>query len=127
VRLLIDTQLLIWSGREPWRLSVAAREAILAAETRAFSVASLWEVAIKHAQRRPDFDVDPRALRDGLLDRDYVEVPVRGPHALAGAELPPVHGDPFDRLLVAQARVEGLALLTADRTLAGYGAPVQLV
>lgn len=126
MRLLLDTQLLIWSGREPWRLSAEAREVILAAETRVFSVASIWEVAIKQALRKPDFDVDPAALRNGLLTRDYVELTIEGRHASSLPELPSIHGDPFDRMLVAQARVEGLTLLTADRTLAAYGAPVRL-
>lgn len=125
--ILVDTQLLIWSATDSPRLGAKGREALARAERRAFSVASLWEVAIKHAQGKPDFPYDAARLRGGLLRADYVEIAVLGHHALAVADLPPVHGDPFDRLLVAQARAEGLTLLTADRVLAGYGPPVRLV
>ena len=126
MRLLIDTHLLIWSAQGPERLSRAARDAIAGAESRAFSVASLWEVAIKYALGKPDFPFDAVRLRAGLLARGYTELPVEARHALAVADLPLIHGDPFDRLLVAQARIEGLTLLTADRVLAGYGAFVKL-
>jgi len=92
-----------------------------------FSVASVWEIAIKFALGRPDFRVDPRALRRGLLDNGYAELPVTADHALATLALPPIHKDPFDQLLVAQATVEGVVLLTADPTVAGYPGPVRLV
>ena len=127
MRLLVDTHILIWSAEDEAKVPRAAREALLAAEFRAFSVASLWEVAIKFARQRPSFTLDPRDLREGLLGADYAELPVNARHALAVADLPARHGDPFDRLLVAQARVENLILLTADRALAAYGPPVQLV
>lgn len=127
MKLLIDTHLLIWSVANSPRLSARAREAILTAEGRSFSVTSLWEVAIKHALSRPDFPFKADRLRQGLLQSGYVEVAVGGHHALAVADLPPLHGDPFDRLLVAQARAEGLDLLTADRTLAAYGPSIRLV
>lgn len=127
MRLLVDTHLLIWSAEDADRVPRAAREAILASEALFFSVASLWEVAIKFARRRPSFTLDPRDLRAGLLTAGFLEIAVEARHVLAVATLPPHHADPFDRMLVAQARSEGLALLTADRTLAAYGGPVQLV
>lgn len=125
--LLIDTHILIWSAQGPERVPQRARDAIEAAERRAFSVVSLWEVAIKHALGRPDFPFEAARLRDGLLANGYAELPVLGHHALAVADLPRLHGDPFDRLLVAQTRAEGLTFLTADRALAAYGGPIRLV
>lgn len=92
-----------------------------------FSVASLWEVVIKNGQRRSDFCVDPAELRQSLLDNDFAELPVLAEHALALDALPPLHKDPFDRLLLAQAIVEGLILLTADKTLARYPGPVRAI
>jgi PIN domain nuclease of toxin-antitoxin system len=75
--------------------------------------------------RRSDFTVDPRVLRRGLLDSGYVELPVTSEHAIAADGLPPLHKDPFDRLLVAQAIVEGITLLTVDEVVARYPAPVR--
>jgi len=93
----------------------------------AFSAASIWEVAIKAGRQRKDFVVDPRRLRRGLLEGGYREFAVTGEHAIAVARLPPIHKDPFDRILVAQADVEGATLLTVDATVARYGRPVKLV
>ena len=87
---------------------------------RFFSVVSLWEIVIKAAQRRGDFLIDADSLRRGLLANGYAELTVLGPHALFVARLPVLHKDPFDRLLVAQALVEGFVLVTADATVAAY-------
>jgi PIN domain nuclease of toxin-antitoxin system len=92
-----------------------------------FSAASIWEVAIKAGLSRPDFQVDAGLLRRGLLDHGYAELAVAGHHAAATAHLPPLHRDPFDRLLVAQAQAEGVLLLTADATVARYPGPIRLV
>lgn len=88
---------------------------------------SLWEVVIKRGLGRDDFKVDPRLLRRGLLDNGYSELPISSEHVVAIDALPPIHKDPFDRVLVAQALVEGITLLTTDTTVAGYPAPVQAV
>ena len=93
----------------------------------AFSAASIWEAAIKAGLGGPDFAIDPRRLRRGLLDNGYVELPVTSGHGIAVAHLPPIHRDPFDRIRIAQADVEGAILLTADRTVARYPGPVRLV
>jgi len=85
-----------------------------------YSVVSLWEVAIKNAAQRSDFDTDPRLLQRELLDNGYSELNVTGGHALAISSLPPIHRDPFDRMLAAQALMEGMTLLTNDRILAKY-------
>lgn len=84
-------------------------------------------MAIKTARGRDAFFVDAALLRHGLLGQGYREVALDGDHAAAVADLPPIHKDPFDRALVAQARVEGATLLTADATVARYGEPVALV
>ena len=92
-----------------------------------FSVASLWEVAIKRALDRPDFRTEAGILRAGLLGAGYEELAVEGRHVGTLAALPPLHRDPFDRMLVAQARTEGLMLLTADRLVVAYGDGVRFV
>ncbi len=84
-------------------------------------------MAIKNALGRPDFAVDPRLLRRGLLDNGYAELPILGDHAMAVAGLPPLHRDPFDRLLIAQAIVEGMLLITADAAVGRYPGPIRLV
>ena len=128
MKLLLDTHLLLWAAGDPDRLSAAARALIGAPENEVwFSAASVWEVAIKSGLGRADFQVNPRLLRRGLLDNGYRELPVGSEHAVAIDRLPPLHKDPFDRLLVAQARVEGITLLTADTTVAQYPGPVRKV
>lgn len=92
-----------------------------------FSLASLWEIVIKNGLGRDDFKVDANVLRRSLLDNGYIELPILSEHALAITSLPPIHKDPFDRLLVAQATVEGITLLTADSNLAQYPGSVQFV
>ncbi len=128
MKLLVDTQLLIWAASLPGRLSSAAL-ALLNEPTNElfFSAASIWEVAIKYALGRADFRADPRLLRRGLLDNGYSELPVTSQHAVNIDGLPPLHRDPFDRLLLAQALSEGIVLVTADAQLARYPGPVRLV
>ena len=128
MRLLLDTQLLLWAAYTPERVPETARALI--GDVRhelVFSPASVWEVVIKRALDRPDFRIDPRRLRRGMEENGYVELPITSEHALAVDLLPPVHKDPFDRILVAQALVEGLPLVTADRRLADYPGDVRLV
>ena len=92
-----------------------------------FSAASIWEVAIKRALGRSDFQLDARLFRRGLIDNGYVELPVFSAHAVAVEALLPIHKDPFDRLLVAQSQVEGIVLLTSDATVAQYSGSIRLV
>jgi PIN domain nuclease of toxin-antitoxin system len=128
VKLLLDTHLLLWAAGEPTKLPTAARVLIEdEANALLFSAASLWEIAIKRGLGRPDFQVNPRRLRRGLLDNGYVELPVSSLHAVEVDTLPALHKDPFDRILIAQARTEGTALLTVDQMLAAYGEPVQVM
>jgi len=124
---LLDTQLVLWLAFEPLRLP-ARTSRLLAdrATPAAFSLVSLWEVAIKISMGRPDFRLDTRELREGLLNQGFSELGIRAEHLYRVAALPWVHRDPFDRLLVAQAMEEGLVLLTADRALKRYGKAVQV-
>ncbi len=128
MKLLLDTQLLLWAAGDPSRLSAVARVLIEAPDNELFfSAASLWEIAIKRGLGRSDFEVEPRVLRRGLLDNGYSELPVRSEHAVTIESLPPIHKDPFDRILVAQATVEGITLLTADSLVGQYPGPVRAV
>ncbi len=128
MKLLLDTHVLLWAAGDPNRLSATARKLINSpANELLFSAASVWEVAIKRSLGRKDFQVNPRLLRRGLLDNGYTELPVFSHHVVAIESLPPIHKDPFDRLLVGQASVEGVTLLTADSVVAEYPGPVRLV
>lgn len=127
MRTLLDTHLLLWASYLPERLPDGIRRIVLDPEQELhFSVASLWEISTKHSQNRKDFDFDPSALRKGLLEAGYTELPVQGKHALAVVSLPLIHKDPFDRMLVAQAIVEGIELLTVDTQLAGYPGSIRV-
>ena len=128
MKLLLDTHLLLWAAGEPRRLSKRARTLIDdAGNELLFSAASLWEVAIKRGLGREDFKVDARLLRRGLLDNGYNELPISSDHVVATESLPPIHKDPFDRVLVAQATVEGITLLTIDSLVAQYPGPIKTV
>ena len=125
MNLLLDTHLLLWAAARDDLMSRAANALIKDMQnTLWFSVASLWEITIKKSLNRPDFQTEASVLRAGLLSNDYRELSIEGRHCLALATLPPLHGDPFDRMLLAQAMGEGMQLVTADRKLAGYDGPV---
>jgi PIN domain nuclease of toxin-antitoxin system len=125
---LLDTNLVLWAAIAPDRLSKRAAELVSSRDVEAsFSLATLWEVAINTSLERPGFSVDSTALRNGLLDQGFKQVDIRPEHIAVVARLPWHHRDPFDRLLVAQALVEGLTLLTSDRLLARYGKMVKWV
>ncbi len=128
MNLLLDTHVLLWAAGASRQLSADARALIEDPENElVYSAASIWEVAIKRGLGREEFRADPRLLRRGLLENGYVELPVSGAHAAAVDLLPPIHKDPFDRILIAQAQIEGLTLLTADEVVARYPGPIQLL
>ncbi len=128
MKLLLDTHLLLWAAGQPKRLPAAARKLLADPDNEPlFSAVSLWEGAAKHGLGCADFRVDTRLLRRGLLDNGYGELPMLGEHAVTIDGLPPIHKDPFDRMLVAQATVEGITLLTADPLVAKYPGPVRKV
>lgn len=128
MKLLLDTHLLLWAAGQPEGLSADARVLLEAPENELwFSAASVWEIAIKRGLGREDFRVDVRLLRRGLLENGYRELPVGSEHAVALDSLPPIHKDPFDRVLIAQACVEGITLLTTDAVVAQYPGPIRKV
>lgn len=126
MKLLLDTHLLLWAAGEPKKLSKSARALIDNPENELlFSVASLWEIAIKARLGRRDFKADVRLLRRGLLDNGYAELPILSDHVVAVESLPALHKDPFDRMLVAQATMEGITLLTSDSLIGRYPGPIR--
>jgi PIN domain nuclease of toxin-antitoxin system len=128
VRLLLDTHILLWAAVEPEKLSGAAQSVLENANNELiFSAVSLWEIAIKTARGREDFRVDAGLLRRDLFDNGYAELAMTGAHAAALTSLPPFHEDPFDRMLVAQAMIEGMTLVTSDPVVAKYPGPIRLV
>ncbi|MDE0626655.1 MAG: type II toxin-antitoxin system VapC family toxin [Bryobacterales bacterium] len=126
MRVLLDTQVLLWAAGSPERLSDDIRDLVENSGTElVFSAESIWEVAIKNGLGRRDFRVDPRLLRRGLLENDYVELAGTGEHAATVDILPPIHKDPFHRILVTQAMAEGITLITADPVVARYPGPIR--
>src|SRR5258708_9027 len=127
MKLLLDTHLLLWAAGEPRWLSKHARTLIdNPGNELFFSAASLLEVAIKSRLGREDFEVAAR-LRRGLLDNGYCELPIISDHVMATESLPLIHKDPFDRILVAQATVEGVTLLTVDSLVSKCPDPIRTV
>ena len=120
MRLLLDTHIAIWWLSGDPRLSIATRRAIQDVPNAFLSAVSLWEIFIKQDTGRLDL---PVGFVDALRD-DFIELPLTFDHAIEGRALPLLHRDPFDRMLVAQAKVERLTIVTADRVLSGYGVPV---
>ena len=121
MKYLLDTHLLLWAASEPDKLSKSAKQIIQSTENiLLFSAASMWEITIKNSLGRKDFTVDARLLKRGLLDNGYQELPITSHHAIAVNRLPTIHKDPFDRILIAQASVEGFILLTSDSIVAQY-------
>ncbi|MFT4123293.1 MAG: type II toxin-antitoxin system VapC family toxin [Microbacteriaceae bacterium] len=125
--LLLDTQLLLWVAYEPARLSASLRDELGdERNTLFFSAASIGEAAIKTSLGRGDFETDARVMRRALLENGYGELAVIRARTAAVADLPALHRDPIDRLLVARARVEGVVLVAADAAVAAYGPPTRL-
>ena len=124
MRILIDTHLLLWALASPHRLSPKARQRIDSSEVFAIA-ASIWEISIKSALGK--LQANPAEVLSGIEPAGFDHLHVTGEHAAAVANLRHVHKDPFDRLLVAQALVEELILLTDDDTLGGYGDCVEVV
>ena len=121
IRILLDTHVLLWALGEPHRLDEETRAIIeSAADEVLFSAASIWEIAIKSQLGRTDFVAKPNEIAREARDVGFFELPIRSEAAAHVAELPPIHRDPFDRILIAQAIVEPALLYTVDRQLAPY-------
>jgi len=128
VKLLLDTHLLVWTANQAHRLSRPAVELIQTPENDLyFSAISIWEVAIKQSLGRTSFTVDAPTLRRGLLANGFQELPLTSDHGIAVINLPPIHQDPFDRILIAQAISENITLLTSNSQIAKYAGPIRKV
>jgi PIN domain nuclease of toxin-antitoxin system len=131
VRLLLDTHVLVWSlgilTPEPNGSILAATVALMEEETTElyFSPVAVWEVALKNALGRVEFRLDPHVFRRTLLENGYIELAITSEHAAAVGMLPGIHRDPFDRIQIAQATLEGMTLLTNDATILRYPGPIR--
>lgn len=120
--LLVDSHALLWWRGDHRRLGAQAHAAMEDPDVSLFfSAASIWEIAIKRAQGKLKA---PGDLLDTMAERGFVELPVLSRHAILAGALPPLHGDPFDRMIVAQAQSEGFTVVTRDPRIAAYDVPV---
>lgn len=123
MNLLIDSHAAIWATSNPARLNPAAADALAdPANDIWFSLATTWELSVKYALGRLPFA--PRALHDACLATGFTLLPIALDHVLGVAALDQHHRDPFDRLLIAQARIEGLVIVTHDDAFRPYGVPI---
>lgn len=123
MRLLLDTHIVAWAFLTPDRLASGVREAIAALDHDVFvSVASAWEMSIKRTLGKLDFPLE--RLQAEMRDMGFEPLPITLAHALAAGSLPRHHDDPFDRMLIAQARLEGLILVTQDKAIRHYDVPL---
>ena len=128
MNILLDTQLILWAATSPQKIPAKLRKKLEDKNnTPVFSAASIWEICIKNSLGRKNFKVDAGLLKRGLNDNGWSELAITSSHTLATEYLPPIHKDPFDRLLLAQAEVEGFKLYTSDKLLAKYPGPVELL
>jgi PIN domain nuclease of toxin-antitoxin system len=128
VKLLLDTHLLLWTISGDDRLGAQARDLIDDDKNELhFSVVNIWETAIKHNLSKQSFLFEPRHVRRSLLEHGFREIEIKSEHAIAAGELPRLHRDPFDRLLIAQAAVEDAVVLTSDAAMARYSGSICLV
>ena len=127
MRVLLDTHIALWAVTGSRRLQRKGQQLILDADEVHVSAATLWEIAIKHALGRGDMPVSSGQAMQAFRDAGYALLAVKPEHAVRVEELPAIHGDPFDRLLIAQARFEPMTLLTSDRLVGQYGAGIVLL
>jgi len=125
MKLLVDTQLLIWAASD--MLPEKAKPYFMDKNnTLYFSTASIWEIIIKRDLNRPDFQIDPVMLYGGLLNNEYTELEITSHHTLLVAHLPSIHKDPFDRIILAQAKAEGMMLLSSDNIVSQYPSVINI-
>ena len=122
MKILLDTHLLLWGMTGNAKLSDRAKAYLQDTENLCyFSAASIWEIGLKRRNHPESIPMTPEEVRQFCLSSGLYALPVDASHAAAANELPPIHGDPFDRMLVAQSREEGMVLLTHDDKLPPYG------
>ena len=123
MRILLDTHILIWMFSDDSKLSSHAREMILDGNNRLYcSAASVWEVELKH-EKQPEGNIDATRFADLCEQSDVAILPITGEHVMEIGNLPMVHKDPFDRLMIAQALCEGMRFLTHDKLVGEYDLP----
>ena len=128
MKILLDTHLILWAAGSPDELPTEARRIIEDESNELFfSSASIWEIAIKASLQKVNFQIDVRVFRRNILDNGYIELPIKSSHAIFIQNLPIIHKDPFDRILIAQATEEGITLLTSDVTVANYPGPIRYI
>ena len=128
MNLLLDTHIALWAITDDPKLGRAARQAILAPGATVWvSAASVWEIAIKHSLGQDSMPISGHEALGYFRDAGYLLLGIKPEHAAAVERLPPLHADPFDRLLVAQAQVEPMRLLTRDEKVAAYDRCVEHV
>jgi len=128
MKCLLDTHIILWAAFDSKRLSGKARELLETSENALyFSPVSLWEISIKHAKHPDMMPVTAERVKEAALKMGLIELPVRSRHGIDIAALPDIHGDPFDRMLVTQARSDGMSLVTHDARIAAYGEAIILV
>ncbi len=126
MKLLLDTHVLLWVLGAPRRLPKAVRDDLADPDNDVFfSAINIWEIAIKSGQGRARFANDAALIAQEARDAGFVELPVSARHAVAVQDMPALHGDPFDRLLIAQALCEPAFLVTADVQIARYAVPLR--
>lgn len=122
MRILLDTHIALWAINDDPKLPPKARKLILEPKNSIyFSAATLWEISIKHRLAREDMPLSGTEAHPLFLESGYHELPITSDHAIATESLPMHHGDPFDRILVAQAMTHPMHLLTHDSKLSAYG------
>jgi PIN domain nuclease of toxin-antitoxin system len=125
MKYLLDTHILLWAAASPQKIPKKMRACIENEQNELFfSAASIWEIVIKNRIGRKDFQVDPRVFRTALTDNGYQELGITCEHVLFVHDLPDIHKDPFDRIIVAQSSIEGMGILTVDPAVIDYGGSV---
>ena len=125
-RILLDTHIALWAVTGSRRSSHKSQQFILDADEVHVSAATLWEIAIKHALGKGDMPVSSAQALQAFRDAGYALLAIKPEHAVRVADLPSIHNDPFDRLLLAQARFEPMTLMTSDCLVGQYGASIVL-
>ena len=127
MRILLDTHIALWAVTGSRRLASKGRQLILAADEVHVSAATMWEIAIKHTLGKGDRPVSSGQALQAFRDAGYALLNIKPEHAVRVEDLPSIHNDPFDRLLVAQAQFQPITLITSDRLVSDYGAGIVLI